>query len=122
MKKLIRGFGYAFKGLWYATATQLNFRVHLLATITAVLMGYALNISTNEWCWIALCVALVLTTELLNTSMEILTDMVSPDYHPKAGHIKDIAAAAVLVTAFFALATGLIIFLPKIKLLMAHAA
>ncbi|MEO8886228.1 MAG: diacylglycerol kinase family protein [Mucilaginibacter sp.] len=122
MKKFIRGFGYAFKGIGYAAKTQLNFRVHLVATLLAVFLGFALHISVNEWQWIILCVALVLTAELFNTAIEFLTDLVSPEYNKLAGHVKDISAGAVLITAFFALATGIIIFLPKLQLLIQHAA
>jgi diacylglycerol kinase len=122
MKKLIRSFGYAFKGIGYATTTQLNFRIHLTATLLAFFMGYALHISTNEWQWIFLCIALVLITELLNTAIEFLTDLVSPGYNELAGHVKDVSAGAVVIAAFFALITGLIIFLPKLLLLIHHAA
>ena len=122
LQKLIRSFGYAFKGIGYAAATQLNFRVHLVATLTAVCMGYALHISVNEWQWIMLCITLVLVTELLNTAIETLTDLVSPGYHEKAGRVKDVAAGAVVITALFALLTGLIIFLPKLLKLIDHAA
>jgi diacylglycerol kinase (ATP) len=118
MKKFIRSFGFAFKGLRYATVTQLNFRVHLAATLLAVFTGYVLHISTNEWQWIMLCVVLVLIAELVNTSIEFLTDLVSPDYNELAGHVKDIGAAAVVIAALFALITGMIIFLPKILLLI----
>lgn len=121
MKKLIRGFGYAFKGIWYATATQLNFKIHLVAMLTAALLGYALHVSANEWIWISFCMALVLAAELFNTAIEVLTDLVSPGWNEKAGHAKDVAAGAVLITAIFALVTGLIIFLPKI-LALTHAA
>lgn len=113
MKKLIKGFGYAFKGVAYASRTQLNFRVHLLAMIVAIGLGLYLHISTAEWCWIVACIASVLTTELLNTAIEILVDLVSPGYNEKAGHIKDVSAAAVLITAIFAAIVGAIIFIPK---------
>lgn len=122
MKKFLRGFGFAFKGIDYAAKTQLNFRVHLVATFLAVFSGLALHISVNEWLWIILCIALVLIAELFNTAIEFLTDLVSPEYNKLAGHIKDISAGAVLITAIFALATGLIIFLPKLQLLIQHAA
>lgn len=121
MKKFIRGFGYAFRGIGYATKTQLNFRVHLVASVTAAFMGYALHVSSNEWIWIIFCMALVMSAELINTAIEFLVDLVSPEYNEMAGHVKDIAAGAVLVTAIFALATGAIIFLPKL-LALAHAA
>ena len=121
-RKLIRSFGYAFKGLGYAAKTQLNFRVHLLAAMLAILMGYALHISVNQWQWIILSIALVLITELLNTALEFLTDLVSPGHNELAGHVKDIGAGAVVIAALFALVTGLIIFLPKLLSLLHHAA
>ncbi|PTQ93245.1 undecaprenol kinase/diacylglycerol kinase (ATP) [Mucilaginibacter yixingensis] len=121
MKKLIRSFGYAFKGFGYAAATQLNFRIHVVAMLTACLLGYALHISAGEWMWVMLCVALVISAELINTAIEVLTDLVSPEYNAKAGHVKDAGAAAVLIIAIFALGVGLIIFLPKIIALI-HAA
>lgn len=121
-KKLVRSFGYAFQGLAYATRTQLNFRVHLMATLIAVFAGYALHISINEWQWVILCIALVLICELFNTALEYLVDLVSPEYNELAGRVKDIGAAAVTIAALFALATGLIIFLPKLLTLMHHAA
>ncbi len=113
MKKLIRGFGYAFKGTGYAVRTQLNFRIHLAAMLVAIALGFYLHISTAEWCWIMACIAAVLVAELLNTAIEILVDLVSPGYNVKAGHIKDVSAAAVLITAIFAAVIGAIIFIPK---------
>jgi diacylglycerol kinase (ATP) len=122
MKKLIRSFGYAFNGIGHAAKTQLNFRVHLVATLIAVFMGYTLHISANEWQWVILCIALVLIVELLNTAIEFLTDLVSPEYNKIAGHVKDMSAGAVVIAALFALITGAIIFLPKLLALIQHAA
>ncbi|HEY8783355.1 MAG TPA: diacylglycerol kinase family protein [Mucilaginibacter sp.] len=122
MKKLIRSFGYAFKGVAYATASQLNFRIHLGFTALAILMGYLLHISISEWLWVALSITLVLVTEIFNTMIETLTDLVSPGYNEKAGHIKDMSAGAVVIAALFAFIMGLIIFLPKLLLLINHAA
>ena len=122
IKKLIRSFGYAFKGIRNAATTQLNFRVHLVAALVAISMGIGLHISNNEWMWIILCITLVLVAEMFNTAIEFLTDLVSPGYHPKAGHVKDIAAGAVLLCAIFALIMGVMIFEPKIAILMHHAA
>ncbi|MFD1257169.1 diacylglycerol kinase family protein [Mucilaginibacter terrae] len=120
LQKLIRSFGYAFKGIGYAIATQLNFRLHLVAMLAAVMLGFALHISANEWQWIMLCITLVLVAELFNTAIETLTDLASPGYNEKAGRIKDLAAGAVVITALFALINGLIIFLPKFLKLMHH--
>jgi diacylglycerol kinase (ATP) len=122
MKKLISSFGYAFKGVAHATTTQLNFRIHLVATTLALLLGWFLHININEWQWIMLCITIVLVTEMFNTMIESIVDLVSPGYNEKAGHIKDMSAGAVVIAAAFALITGIIIFLPKILLLVNHAA
>ena len=122
MRKFLRGFVYAYNGLKYAASTQLNFRVHLALTAVALIMGLVLHISLAEWCWIFLCIGLVLVIELMNTALEILTDLVSPQYNEKAGRLKDISAGAVLIAAIFALAVGIIIFLPKLINLVFHAA
>ncbi|RYZ94074.1 MAG: diacylglycerol kinase family protein [Sphingobacteriaceae bacterium] len=114
MKKLLRSFGYAFKGLSYAFATQLNFKIHVAAAILAILLGFLLRITTVEWLWIILSITIVLLVELINTAIETLTDLVSPGYNEKAGHVKDISAAAVLITAIFAFFTGMVVFLPRI--------
>ncbi|HTD99245.1 MAG TPA: diacylglycerol kinase family protein [Mucilaginibacter sp.] len=122
MRKFIRGFGYAFNGLLHACKTQLNFWVHLVCAFIVVLLGYMLHLSTAEWLWIALAIGLVLVAELLNTAIELLVDLVSPEYNKKAGLIKDMCAASVLVTAITALFIGLIIFVPKLLVLIHHAA
>jgi diacylglycerol kinase (ATP) len=121
MRKFIRGFGFAFNGIWHASATQLNFRVHLVAAIVALYAGYALHISSQEWLWIILCIGMVLIAELFNTAIEFLTDLVSPEYNKKAGLVKDLSAGAVLITAICALVIGIIIFAPKLLLLINHA-
>ncbi len=122
MKKIIRSFGFAFKGVAYATATQLNFRVHLVATAAAVMLGYGFRITLDEWLWVGLCITLVLVAELFNTMIEALTDLVSPGYNEKAGHVKDMSAGAVVIAALFAFVVGLIVFLPKLLALFDHAA
>ncbi len=122
MNKFIRGFGFAFKGLGHAVKTQLNFRVHLVLAVVAIALGWYLKLSSPEWLWIIFSIGLVLLTELVNTAIELLVDLVSPGFNETAGKVKDIAAAAVLVTAFTALAIGIIIFLPKLSLLFGHAA
>ena len=121
MKRFIRSVGFALKGLGYAFATQLNFRIQASVALIAIAMGLYFNISANEWHWVTLCIALVLMMELFNTGIEALVDLVSPGYNELAGRVKDVSAAAVLVIAIFTLVTGVIIFLPKILLLI-HAA
>ena len=122
MKKLIRSFGYAFKGVAYATTSQLNFRIHLGATVIAIVLGCWLHIAISEWQWLSVSITLVLVTEIFNTMVETLVDLVSPGYNEKAGRIKDMSAGVVVISALFALINGVIIFLPKLILLFNHAA
>lgn len=114
MLKFIKGFGYAFSGVAYAFKTQLNFKFHVVALLFTALAGWYFKLSVNEWLWIVVASAIVLITELINTAIEVLVDLVSPDYNPKAKIIKDVAAASVLMAAIGAAIIGLIIFIPKI--------
>lgn len=114
MKKLINSFAYAIKGLIYTFRSQLNFKIHCFAGLGAIILGLILGLNQNEWLWIIFSISLVIILELVNTSIEILVDLVSPERQPKAGAIKDVAAAAVLIAALTALIIGLFIFVPKL--------
>ncbi len=115
LKKRLASFGFAFKGLKTLVRTQPNARIHLLATVVVVLAGWYFPLRTHEWLWLIGAMAGVWVTEALNTALEFLTDLVSPDYHPLAGHAKDVAAAAVLLAALAAVLIGLLIFLPHLS-------
>ncbi|WP_199140126.1 diacylglycerol kinase family protein [Pedobacter sp. ASV12] len=115
MNKLLQSFGYAFKGLAYAFRSQLNFKLHCVVTALVVALGLYVQLSVAEWLWISLAIALVLAAELFNTAIEVLVDLVSPTWNDKAGKVKDVAAAAVLLIALLALAIGLFIFVPKLS-------
>ena len=112
--KVIRSFGYAGKGIFLFFRSPSNAWLHVAALILVTSTGFFLHISGNEWISIAIACSSVIACEMLNTSIELLTDMVMPGYNKKAGKVKDIAAGAVLVTALGALVVGLVIFLPKI--------
>jgi len=114
IKKRILSFKYAFNGLKIIIATQHNFMIHLVAAVLVTAAGLIFQISISEWCIIILTIAMVLGAEAFNTSIEKLTDLVSPEYHILAGKIKDIAAASVLIAAIASVIIGLTIFLPKI--------
>ena len=113
MEKFFKSFVYAFKGLAYALRTQLNFKLHCVSAVCVILLGLYTKLSSAEWLWIVLAIAMVLVLELVNTAIETLVDLVSPQQQAKAGIVKDVAAAAVLVAAFLALSIALIIFVPK---------
>lgn len=110
----MKSFLFAFKGLAYAFKTQLNFRIHCFFTVAAVVLSLYAQLNFSEWLWISLAIALVIILELINTAIEVLVDLISPEQNFKAGSIKDLSAAAVLVAGLFALVVGLIIFVPKL--------
>lgn len=112
LKARRRSFGYAFKGLRYFFQKEAHAQIHLVAAIFALAFAYFLEISRQEWAILILCIALVISLEAINTALERLTDLASPDWHPLAAQVKDIAAAAVLIAAIAALFIGLLIFLP----------
>ena len=108
----LRSFGHAFRGLKVLLQTQHNARIHALATVLAVAAGALLGISPAEWALIALAVVCVWATEALNTSIEFLVDLVSPELHPLAAKAKDVAAGAVLVAAIGSVIVGVLVFGP----------
>lgn len=74
--------------------------------------GIVLGITRTEWIMVVMCIGTVIAAELFNTAIEKLVDLVSPERHPVAGQVKDIAAGAVLICAVAAAIIGLIIFIP----------
>lgn len=114
LKKNVASFRYAVHGITLLVKTQANARFHLLAAGGVMGAGLYLKVSALEWAILALTVGSVLAAEGFNTALEFLTDLVSPDYHELAGKTKDVAAGAVLITAFAAIAVGILIFGPKI--------
>ncbi|MCB0844787.1 MAG: diacylglycerol kinase family protein [Bacteroidetes bacterium] len=110
----IHSFGYAFKGIYTLFVTQPNAQIHLLAIVVISLMGWFLGLSATEWCLIIICMAMVLMAEGINTAIEFIVDLVSPDHHPLAGKAKDVGAAAVLLSVIICGIVWGIIYIPKI--------
>lgn len=110
----IRSVRFAVNGIATMMRSQHNAWLHAAATIVVIALGLTLRLSTAEWCWIVLAVMSVWTAEALNTAVEFLTDVASPDYHPTAGKAKDVAAGAVLIAALGAVAIAALIFVPHV--------
>jgi diacylglycerol kinase (ATP) len=110
MKRFLSGFVFAWNGLKKAFYEQGNFRFHVVAALLAVTAGFYFDVTAGEWLAIILTIAFVFVIELVNTAIETLVDLVSPGRNPLAGKVKDIAAAAVLMSAIAALVTAIIIF------------
>jgi len=111
---MIKGIGFAFSGILQSIKTEANFKIYLYAIIFVIAMGLFFHLSLFEWLWVLLATCLVIAAELMNTAMESLANIVSPDFHPLIKKAKDAAAGSVLIMAFFALITAIFIFAPKI--------
>lgn len=111
LNKQIKSFGYAFKGLGYMWKDH-NTYIHFPAAVIVVCLGWYVDITHSEWLWLVLAIASMWISETFNTAIEKLTDLVSPEHNPLAGKVKDIAAAGVLLTLFFAAIVGIMIFFP----------
>lgn len=109
---LAASFGFAFAGLWHAIRTQRNARIHTAAAATVTVAGLVARIAWAEWAVLAIAIGTVFAAELINTSLESLVDLVSPEYHERARVAKDTAAGAVLAAALAAVAAGVCIFGP----------
>jgi diacylglycerol kinase (ATP) len=110
----IRSFRHAFAGLRLMLASQHNAWIHAVATLLVVGLGAALGLPRGDWCWIVIAIVSVWTAEALNTALELLCDVASPEFHPRVKQAKDVAAGAVLVSALGAVAIGLLVFLPRL--------
>ena len=113
MKNRIRSFGYAFKGIKAVFGNEANMNIHLIMSILVIACGFIFKISITEWMLCIICFGLVISLEMLNSAIENLVNLVSPEQNKIAGKIKDISAGAVLIAAICAAIVGLIIFAPK---------
>jgi diacylglycerol kinase len=114
MKKRIRSFGYAGRGIRVVFESEANMKIHIVISLFVLAMGFLFHINEMEWIMCLLCMGLVMGMEMLNTAIETIIDLVSPEFHTLAGKAKDIAAGAVLICAISSVIVGLLIFLPKV--------
>lgn len=110
MNRLLRSFGYAFRGMKMYLRSGGNATIHIVATILVIALGLWLNISVKNWCILIIAIAMVHAAEAFNTAIEEVVNFISPQHHHLAEKIKDIAAGAVLITAIGAAIIGLLIF------------
>jgi diacylglycerol kinase len=110
MKKFFDAFAFAWSGLVVAFHEQRNLRIHLLVAAGVVAAGFYFGINKMEWITLSIVSGMVIGAELLNSSIEALVDLVSPEHKPMAGKVKDVAAGAVLVTAITSVVVGVLIF------------
>lgn len=114
----VTSFNHAMDGIEFAINHERNIKIEIFMGMCASILGFLLHISTIEWAIIVLVIAMVLCLEFVNTAVERAVDLTTKEYHELAKAAKDVSAAAVLVMSMFSVIIGIIIFLPKLLILI----
>jgi len=114
----LMSFSYAFSGIKTALRNEPNIRIHLVLALLASILAFFLNFSPTEWIILAFTIAFVLILELINTTLETIVDIVSPEATEQAKLAKDVSAAAVFISALLSIIIGAFLYLPKIFLIL----
>ena len=113
-RKFVESFNASVEGFIYVLKTERNMRVHFLAAMFFILLGIYLNFTYLEVIVLSVTIAIVLVSEMVNTAIELIVDMIKSDFHPIARIVKDIGAGAVLLTSINAVIVGYILFSRKL--------
>ncbi len=114
LRSRVRSFGHAFRGWWYVLRTQRNAWIEVVVSILVFLVSLWLGLPARDWAVIVLITVVVFTAEFLNTAIEVVVDLASPQIPPLAKIAKDVGAAAVLITALAAVIIGLLLLGPPL--------
>ncbi len=114
IRGLLRSFRFAYEGLIYVLLTQRNMRIHFVLALLALGLAFIFQLSKTDILFLMFAIMMVVVTELMNTAIEKAVDLASPEWHKLAKIAKDVAAGAVLITSFFAVVVGMVIFFPAI--------
>lgn len=119
MHRLLRqhtiSFKHAFDGVMWALKTQPNFRVHLTISFLVLFFAWFFRVTSTEWMILVFAIVLGLSTEMVNTAIEAMTDLITKDYRVEAKIAKDVSAGMMLMTAIGTAIVGLIIFVPYMR-------
>lgn len=115
--KFLKSFKYAFNGIFYAISSEVNMKFHMIAASAVVIGGFYFEVNSTEWMLLVAMIGLVLMAELINTSIERMSDNISKAQDEDIRRIKDMAAGAVLIISLSAAVIGLIVFIPKINII-----
>jgi diacylglycerol kinase len=114
VRSRIRSFHNAFAGLWFVIRTQKNAWIHAIITVIVLVVMLWLKVSARDWALLLLTIGTVWTAEFINTALEAVVDLASPEKHPLAKVGKDVGAAAVLIAAISSIVIGLLILGPPL--------
>lgn len=110
----IKSLWNALVGWWHVIKTQQNAWIHAVATVTAITLAFWINLPLRDWAVLLITIAMVWTAEFLNTALEIVVDLASPEVHPLAKAGKDVGAAAVLIAAATSIVIGILLLGPPL--------
>jgi undecaprenol kinase len=110
----MKSFSYAFNGIFKVIKTERNVKIHLIASALVTCAGICFSITKTEWLVLILTMCFVIVLEMINTAVEYMADLVSPDYNENVKIIKDVSAGAVLLAAIASVIIGLVIFIPYV--------
>ncbi len=113
-RSILKAFKHAFNGMYYFLLHERNGRIEIGIAVVTVGLALLMGVSIAEWIAILICIALVISFEMVNSALEKLCDVVQEEYHPVIKTVKDMTAAAVLWCAIISVIVGVIIFLPKL--------
>lgn len=120
LRRWIKSANHAIEGVLYGARTQKHLQYHFFSAAAVLFFSYMVGVSKAELVIIALAVILVLAAEMMNSAIEAVVDIISPEYSEKARVAKDIAAGAVLITAFGAAVLGYVVLFPYVKLIFSE--
>jgi diacylglycerol kinase (ATP) len=109
-----RAFQYAFSGWWFVIKTQKNAWIHAIVSVIVLLLAFVLNLGPRDLALLVMAIAIVWIAEFLNTALEAVVDLASPQLHPLAKVGKDVGAAAVLLAALASVVIGLLLLGPPL--------
>ena len=109
---LLQSFGYAWEGIVFALKNDQNFRVHIAAAIIVIVLSIYFDVSPFEMGILGVMIVLVIVTEMINTAIENMVDLITKEYHIEAKIAKDVSSGMVLITSIGALVVGFLIFTP----------
>lgn len=112
IKRLSKSFIYAFRGLIKTFREEQNLKIQFIAGMLVIIFGWYFKIKSFEWIALILVIGLVILMEIINSAVERITDVLKPRINNYVKEIKDIMAAAVMLSSFIAIIIGIIIFFP----------
>ncbi|UCE00291.1 MAG: diacylglycerol kinase family protein [Chloroflexota bacterium] len=114
LKSRTKSFRYAFGGWWYVIRTQRNAWIHAVVSVAVIIVSFWLGLNAQDWAVIIIAIAMVWTAEFINTALEAVVDLASPEHHDLARVGKDVGASAVLIAAGSAAIIGFLILGPPL--------